>query len=97
MFEFITFEYVVTLLIALLPILLYALGEIKKALESGEQFNIAQFLKTIVLQLVTAGLITQTIGDQINMVIPLLVMITSSSVFTYYIDKFLNAIAFKKK
>lgn len=71
--------------LGVLPSVLYALAGLLDAIRNKEKVQWALFWKTIIIGVVTAGLITQQSGD-------MLVAFVSTGFITYICDKILNAV-----
>lgn len=74
-----------SILIGFLPILIFAVGGLWDAINKGEKVNWPSFIKTLVVGLVTAGIISMQTGDLINEV-------AATTAVTLVLDKLLNAL-----
>lgn len=78
------FDLVLILECIILPILT-AIGGVWQATQKGEKINWAIFVKTIIIGIIAAGLITQVEGD-------LIVAVASTEIVTVVLDQIVNAI-----
>ena len=73
------------MLLSFLPSFLYAIAGLIDAHNKGEKINYALFIKTILVGLVSAGLVSSQTADQVT-------AIASSTIFTIIIDQFVNSL-----
>ena len=73
------------MLLTFSPSLLYGIAGLIDAHNKGEKINYALFIKTILVGLVSAGLVSSQTADQVT-------AIASSTIFTVIIDQLINSL-----